>query len=238
MGFTNYYTYSDGALTHDEWDSLVAFAKLAAQEVHDTTCTATEAFIDITGVPGCENLVIYRENCSLRRAFYGADRDGNVRAFCKTAQLPYDAVVVAVLIASQQVFLIDRWSSDGNTDDTRAGYDLYYKVSDAFYKEHGRNWWVPPPKSHAKAAAAFHSVWKELEPDLMNLAEAAQALASVRGGSTTLVSLLEELNDTLMDKFNLTSRPFNEDPEGVDTRGMLEAWRGELFELVVNQEFC
>lgn len=233
MGFTHYYTYQEGDLTRDEWGALVAFAATAAQAVGGTTCETTDDYIDINGNPGCENLVLYKSSQHAdRRMFATVARDGG---FCKTARLPYNDVVVAVLIAAQQVDLVEYWRSDGDTDDTRLGFELYYELCDNFRIKHGRAWWDAPPKTHAKAAAAFHAKWKELEPDLMNLAAAAQALAALRGGSTTLVQLLEELNDILIEGFDLTYRPFSEDPEGVITHGMLESWRSELFDIIVNE---
>jgi hypothetical protein len=236
VGHTNHYTYQEGDLTHAEWDALAAFSKQAAEAVEGTTCEVTHDYIDITGNPSCENLVLFKSSAHEERARYAALLGG--RGFCKTNHHPYDAAVVAVLVAAQQIMLIDHWCSDGGPAGSRGGIELYYRLCDEFVLKHDRNWWVPPPKSHAKAAATFHAKWKESEPDLMNLAAAAQALAAIRGGSTTLVPLLEELNDILVDAFNLTSRPFNEDPEGVVTHGMLEAWRSELFDLVVTSKEC
>lgn len=237
MGFTNYWTYQEGDLTDNEWDALVAFAAFASRAVDGTTCKTSYGCIDINGSPSWENLVLHGSKYHKDRKMLAEVclSDGG---FCKTARLPYNTVVVAVLIAAQQVGLVKYWRSDGNTDDTRAGFELYYELCDNFRIKHGRAWWVAPPKTHAKAAAAFHTKWKELEPDLMNLAAAAQALAALRGGSTTLVQLLEELNDILIEGFDLTYRPFSEDPEGIITHGMLEAWRSELFDLVVTREVC
>jgi hypothetical protein len=233
MGFTNYWTYAEGDPTCAEWEALVAFAATASEAVDGTTCVTTADFIDITGNPGCENLVLYKLSSHADRAmFAGFGKDGG---FCKTLRLPYNEVVVAVLIAAQQIRLVEYWRSEGDTDETRPGFELYYELCDNFRIEHGRAWWAAPPKTHAKAAAAFHAKWKELEPDLMNLATAAQALAALRGGSTTLVQLLEELNDIVAEGFNLLSRPFTEDPEGVSELGMLEVWRSELFDIVVNE---
>ena len=210
MGYTVHYTY-EGEIDDQEWEALVAFAKSATDEVDVTTCEATDEYIDINGSPGCENLVLCKKNYSNRQDYYAVDNCGNKRAFCKTDRLPYGDVVVAVLIAAQQVKLVSNWQA-GSTEDVREAFALYYRVSDAFQEANGRWWWLRAPTTHAAQAAKFHTKWKELEPDLMNLAVAAQALASLRGGSTTLVQLMEELNDILVEEFDLRRRPFSEDP--------------------------
>jgi hypothetical protein len=145
-----------------------------------------------------------------------------------------DDSIVATLMAASQIGLLTYWHTSCDTDVTRDGVNLYYKQCDHFFKEHGRKWWMG--KSPAQAAADFHAKWKSLEGDVSLMAAAAQSLTvltSARGG-LAIVSILEELNEILMTHFDLPTRPLSEDLESVGVSGMLESWRGELFEIVVH----
>jgi hypothetical protein len=138
-------------------------------------------------------------------------------------------------MAAYQIGLLNYWKFSCSTDVARAGVELYYRVCDEFLDENARNWWLET--STAQSAANFHTKWKELEGDITLMAAAAQsliALSSARGG-LAVTSILEELNEILMTHFGLSTRPLSEDLEGVGEIGMLEAWRGELFEIVVHE---
>ena len=87
---------------------------------------------------------------------------------------------------------------------------------------------------HARDAAAFHRKWNELEPELSNMAVAAQALASLERGSGALSMLLEEVNDLLIEGFELAN-PISLDEDGVLTSGMLELWRDTLFDKLITK---
>ncbi len=53
------------------------------------------------------------------------DKSGASRAFCKTAQKPYDAFVVAVLHAAADIITGFTWSSDGDHQDHAMGKKLW-----------------------------------------------------------------------------------------------------------------
>lgn len=147
------------------------------------------------------------------------------------------ATAVAVLMAAQQSGRVRHWHSSGDVNDVRDGVELYYDTCDEYAKKHGHQWWLPSSTAKvADLAAAFHVRWKAIEGDIALMATAAEALtalSSARGGSP-LMYLLEELNDILMEHFNLVSGPLSEDLESVDTKSMLNKWRDEMFEIVVH----
>jgi hypothetical protein len=49
--------------------------------------------------------------------------------FCKTAQKPYDTLVVACLIFAEQNNVIKEWSSDGDSEDHEYGKALFEKAN-------------------------------------------------------------------------------------------------------------
>lgn len=231
MGYTQYFYYEDAEITPEAWYALGMFASRAAEEIAGTTCEVTPELIVIDAARSCENLVLARRP-------EDSERQHEAFAFCKTAQLPYDAVVVAVLIAAQQVDLIDKWRSDGDTEDTRPGVDLYYRVSD-FIKEDTAAWWweMQPPErvaSRTARAAAFHAAWDDIKDEVECMAKAAEALASVDEPPKSLVYLLRDLNGLLMHRFKLAEAPISEDTDRVTSEGMLAVWRDTMFEVVVN----
>jgi len=75
---------------------------------------ATNTQVRFNGKESCEDFLLFLDTL-LRNSSW----------FCKTNRLPYDTVVVAVLIAAEHVFGANfEWSSDGTDDDHAAGRAL------------------------------------------------------------------------------------------------------------------
>jgi hypothetical protein len=88
MGYTHYWTVKR-AFTDNEWERIAdSFALLVANtDVPLHPCTADAEHILFNG--GCETFLLERSAVEF--------------AFCKTRQLPYDAIVVAVLSVARTV---------------------------------------------------------------------------------------------------------------------------------------
>ena len=119
MGYTHYWT--SRGFTGKEWSQLTS----ATSAIIDR---AIQSGIEVTG-PESEGPA--RAN-DLQITFNGAKgaacelfilRRTAGRGFCKTQHLPYDAVVVAVLIAAEATGALT-WTSDGKDDDHAAGRRL------------------------------------------------------------------------------------------------------------------
>lgn len=136
MGYTHYW---QGRFTEDEWSNLMPIAReiinLRARllsrsyQCNTEAPTVDEFSIELNGVDegAHEDFMLHRVN----------NHD-----FCKTARKPYDAVVVALLIAASAVTAADgdfSWSSDGDDDDHREGQSLYEEavasLTDAFMEQ-------------------------------------------------------------------------------------------------------
>jgi hypothetical protein len=119
MGYTHYWT--SRGFTGKKWSQLtsgttaiIARAKRSGIEVagsdSEGTVQVTDLRIAFNGPRGaaCEPFKLSRTAG---------------RGFCKTEQLPYDAVVVAVLIAAEATGALT-WTSDGRDEDHAAGRRL------------------------------------------------------------------------------------------------------------------
>lgn len=119
MGYTHYWT--SRGFTGKEWsqltsatNSIIDRAKQSGIEVagsdSEGTALINDLQIALNGPRGaaCEPFKLSRTAG---------------RGFCKTEQLPYDAVVVAVLIAAEATGALT-WTSDGRDEDHAAGRRL------------------------------------------------------------------------------------------------------------------
>lgn len=119
MGYTHYWT--SRGFTGEEWSQLTSAtaaiidrAKQSGIEVagpnSDGPAQINDLQIAFNGPRGtaCEPFTLSRTTG---------------RGFCKTEQLPYDAVVIAVLIAAEATGALT-WTSDGRDEDHAAGRRL------------------------------------------------------------------------------------------------------------------
>lgn len=123
MGYTHYFPQKHD-FTETEWKSITTFAKKLFKYKKDilanwngdkgTKPEISETEISFNGIDEDAH-----ETCTIHRF---NDKEFN---FCKTAEKPYDAVVVALLIYINDVAksALDI-SSDGNKADWKAGLDL------------------------------------------------------------------------------------------------------------------
>jgi len=125
MGYTHYWS-SDRDMTADEWKAITVAARkilaheqdnngIALSEDYDNNRTpvvdGTEIRFNGYGDEGHETFVLTRLATDFE--------------FCKTACKPYDAAVVAVLIAARQYCSAFSWRSDGNGEDHDNGVTTY-----------------------------------------------------------------------------------------------------------------
>jgi hypothetical protein len=214
--------YESGLSLH-KWKLLTAFCEKAIPFSDCASYDIDNETIGISGTTDAERLVL--------RRMWTSHSSKSLEEFELEG---IDDAAIATLMAAAQIGLLKYWKFSCNTDISRAGVELYYRVCDEFLEENARNWWQET--SAAQAASDFHTKWKEVESDVTLMAAAAQsliALSSVRG-RYAVTSILEELNEILMTHFDLSTRPLSEDLESVGESGTLEAWRGELFEIVVH----
>lgn len=124
MGYTHYWTCR--GFTGEEWSQLTS----ATTEI---IARAKQSGIDIAGRDSAGPALVN----DLQIAFNGlqdaACEPFNLshtagRGFCKTQHLPYDAVVVAVLIAAEATGALT-WTSDGRGDDHAAGRRLVEDIA-------------------------------------------------------------------------------------------------------------
>jgi hypothetical protein len=128
MGYTHYW-YRKPKLDANNWDAflldvdkLIRNSGITVQyEADDAKPPEVSAqLVRFNGVDGDGHETFYIE-----REATGRDRDGQVFAFCKTAQKPYDPLVCAVLVAAKKHFGADfKVSSDGDQTDWEEGLDL------------------------------------------------------------------------------------------------------------------
>jgi hypothetical protein len=118
MGYTHYWT--SRGFTDKEWSQLAPATK-------EIIARAQKSGIAIAGLQGEDAAII-----DDRIVFNGAGNAGcepfvlgrtSSRGFCKTNWQPYDAVVVAVLVAAESTGALT-WTSDGKAADHEAGRKL------------------------------------------------------------------------------------------------------------------
>ena len=126
MGYTHY--WKSAAFTAAQWEKLAAGARSVLSAASAAEIHIAMEFSPAYDEPG--QLPVVDDNC-LR--FNGTGKGGHetfvlTRApmdfgFCKTAQKPYDAAVVAILILASECGPLT-WSSDGEEEDWAAGREL------------------------------------------------------------------------------------------------------------------
>ena len=118
MGYTHYWT--SRGFTGNEWSQLTSATS-------GIVARAQQSGIEVAGQQG-EGAPIIDD----RIVFNGAGKAGcepfvlgrtSSRGFCKTQHLPYDAVVVAVLVVAESTGALT-WTSDGKAADHEAGKKL------------------------------------------------------------------------------------------------------------------
>lgn len=223
MNYTYNYTYNQ-ELSSAAWKCLRDFCKLV---VSKNVCASFDE------QPSGRSFTILDDQLPMRGLVLHNIHSGDGDA-CNSR---LGSTAVAVLMAAQQSGRVRHWHSSGDVNDMRVGVEMYYGICDEYAREHGHQWWLPSPAvKTADIASAFHVKWGAVEDDVALMVTAAQALtalSSARGGCP-LLHLLEELNEILMEHFDLDYRPLSEDLESVDKSDMLEKWRDEMFEIVVH----
>jgi hypothetical protein len=121
MGYTHYW---NGNITPTEFNQLLPIAKAIIKE----SDVPVQYGRDHTSPPRLSNDTI-RLN--------GVGEDGHEtfmivadeqREFCKTAEKPYDEIVVAILIAASEIAKDFEWRSDGNASDHKRGKQLIASI--------------------------------------------------------------------------------------------------------------
>jgi hypothetical protein len=124
MGYTHYWSHR--GFTPEQWKKAT---ELAGKIINASSVPVQFEYdvpkppmidgdrIRFNGVDddGYETFVVYR--------------DGARGEFCKTARRPYDEIVVATLFALEAVNDDFTWSSDGDANDHKAGYNLYKRAA-------------------------------------------------------------------------------------------------------------
>lgn len=131
MGYTNYYETKKTVGTAKQWAAFIEDVNkiFKATDIPlangrgdaGTLPTVSKSVVSFNGVEDDSHETLYIERVSTARMDKG---DKLVFNFCKTAEKPYDKVVVAVLVALKQHFPASKISSDGGMDDWQAGIDL------------------------------------------------------------------------------------------------------------------
>ena len=129
MGYTHYFTMNKKT-TEEQIKKMIAFTNKAIElfgvdqiangmSEEGTKPEVTEERIYLNGVEddGHETFAL--------------DFNSGEWGFCKTAQKPYDMVVVACLIFAEQNNVIKEWSSDGDDENHQAGKLLLEKVNNS-----------------------------------------------------------------------------------------------------------
>lgn len=118
MGYTHYWT--SRGFTDKEWSQLTSATKgiiaraqqsgieVAGPQGEGAPIIDDRIVFNGTGNAGCEPFVLGRTSS---------------RGFCKTNWQPYDAIVVAVLVAAESTGALT-WTSDGKAADHDAGKKL------------------------------------------------------------------------------------------------------------------
>jgi hypothetical protein len=126
MGYTHYWDQASN-ITDEQWEKFCNFVRKAieltsAKIVGGHAEAGTEPEIS-------DSLVSFNgEGENGHETFY-ISRDNPEWSFCKTAMKGYDDLVVACLVAGDEIGVFKGWSSDGERHEHQRGYDLYEEVS-------------------------------------------------------------------------------------------------------------
>jgi hypothetical protein len=135
MGYTHYWRQYDG-FNSDKWDTLVQHSLYLQAAVYPTVKLAdvemSDFQISFNGVAAQ-----FYETFTLDRAMppynhENADRNGShFFSFCKTAQKPYDLMVMCVLLVANDLEPdVITYATDGAESDWQPAVDLVKKVCD------------------------------------------------------------------------------------------------------------
>jgi len=137
MGYTHYFTPK--TVTDDKWKEFVDTCKKLHKNLPSKTDTAGGYFEDddlvICGGQGRDEPKFDldgiwfngNESKNLDHETFSIERERHNWNFCKTARKPYDLLVVACLIAANEILGYDV-SSDGEWEEWKAGIKLYMET--------------------------------------------------------------------------------------------------------------
>ena len=132
MGFSHYWTQKKN-IKQADWDKFMKFVRNASVMAgvklangfgeSGTKPVVTKDEVLFNGIDGLED--------DSHETFAMYNNDAGEWNCCKTAEKPYDKVVVACLESALENNIIEEWTSDGNPTDHKAGLDLHAEVVDA-----------------------------------------------------------------------------------------------------------
>jgi hypothetical protein len=125
MGYTHY--WDNPGFTDEQWKA----ARLHAAKILPASSIPVQFEYDDDQLP------LFNDNLI---RFNGVEGDGHETfylektpsrsfGFCKTAQKPYDEIVVAMLVMLSEVNLKFTWSSDGDAADHVDGIELFQRAA-------------------------------------------------------------------------------------------------------------
>lgn len=126
MGYTHYWSTSKN---NANWDKFIQFVSLAILHENARGIKIADGFGENepelnerrVWLNGSDENDESHETFSIRRTV-------SERGFCKTNRKPYDTLVVACLVAGEELGIITRWSSDGDAEELADGIELAQKI--------------------------------------------------------------------------------------------------------------
>lgn len=118
MGYTHYWRRDSGRYSDDEWRTMLAvFTGILAE-----SRTRGISIVGWEGEPGTapeisKERIMFNGSDDLSHETFDLTRDASGFNFCKTARKPYDATVVATLLAAERYLPGFSWSSDGESEE-------------------------------------------------------------------------------------------------------------------------
>lgn len=113
MGYTHYWNRPENL--EEGWSEFLKGAKNIIKK----------SGVKLDGLEANKDIIRFDGGCE---TFYLPKVGEGGFNFCKTRQLPYDIVVVAILFLAQGIFKNFKFSSDGDTEDLKSGHALFTSV--------------------------------------------------------------------------------------------------------------
>ena len=137
MGYTNHWYFE--TITPSQWAQLAERTRHIVSEAAEKGIVLTHEF-DTETAPyiGKDFIRFNGLGYDGHETFY-FERESSGFNFCKTNRKPYDAAVVAVLLAAERIVPSFAWKSDGRFggDEHLNGVDLLIKATESQLLNHG-----------------------------------------------------------------------------------------------------
>ena len=127
MGYTHYWTTKE-TIKDEDWQRFASFtfsAIFVSPEIYVVNWSGER---DTKPEISWTEISFNGSDEHAHETFAIFKKTEHKNGFCKTANKPYDTILVACLIAAKEFGVIQDWKSDGNEQDHIKGRELYKKT--------------------------------------------------------------------------------------------------------------